>query len=61
MTISYSRSDAEFLRNQREKADPFVDLVLCKDGLWRTPDEKIRFEESGQRGGVAVYWPANSF
>jgi len=44
MTMSYTASDAAFVRRQREAREGSLDLVKCSDGLWRTAIERDVFE-----------------
>jgi hypothetical protein len=38
--------DVDHLKAQREQREPGIELVRCADGLWRTAEEKVCWDQA---------------
>jgi hypothetical protein len=56
MTMTYTVKDGLYCKSRREKEQPGIELQRCADNLWRTAEEKAKFDESAAiAAGVMGY------
>ena len=56
MTMFYAERDGLYCKSRREKEQPGIELQRCADILWRTAEEKAKFDESAAiASGVMGY------
>lgn len=58
MAMYYQPIEADYIKAQRMEREPGIDLVKCKDGLWRTAEEKAGFDKAADTQSKLIDIPS---